>query len=197
MIRDIPVKLHSIFIDDLNPVVDQVCLWGIFKPHGKVRDIFLSPRSNSKGSTFAFIRFESEEEAERVAKRVDGMHVYGWPIRANMASYGWNKRMSGRTDRGIMQGKEGLIPEKARTSQSRHAGYQEQSKNKTFSEVVKRNLSDLKEGEFKNRKRVDRLSQRIPTPGCQSVMLVGGVIGEALMVDKLTLRRDLTEEKLL
>ncbi|KAK3221459.1 hypothetical protein Dsin_008484 [Dipteronia sinensis] len=64
-------KLFSIFIDNLNPKVESSCPWGIFKTHERVRDVFLSPNSKAMRSAFAFIRFETEEEACRVAKRVD------------------------------------------------------------------------------------------------------------------------------
>jgi hypothetical protein len=32
--------MFSIFVDNLNPVVDSARLWGMFKPFGKVRDVF-------------------------------------------------------------------------------------------------------------------------------------------------------------
>ena len=40
--RDFRDNLHSIFIDNLNEKVDLLCLWGLFKSFGKVRDIYLS-----------------------------------------------------------------------------------------------------------------------------------------------------------
>ncbi|KAI9182831.1 hypothetical protein LWI28_029263 [Acer negundo] len=65
------------FIGNVNPVVDSAELWGIFKPFGKVRDVYLSEKKNPRNSCFAFIQFESLEEAETVARRVNGIHVYG------------------------------------------------------------------------------------------------------------------------
>ncbi|KAK3221055.1 hypothetical protein Dsin_015025 [Dipteronia sinensis] len=93
--NDFRSSLFSVFIDNLNPTVDSSSLWGIFKPHGRLRDVFLCTKNRQRRSAYAFIRFETEEEANRVAKRVDGMHVYCWPIRANLVSLGWNRKRSG------------------------------------------------------------------------------------------------------
>ncbi|KAK2648768.1 hypothetical protein Ddye_016257 [Dipteronia dyeriana] len=88
--RDYRESLVSIFIDNLNPKVDSIGLWGIFKPFGKVRNVYLSTKRTNINSCFAFIRFETMEEAVKVAKMVNGMHVYGWPINSKVAAYGWN-----------------------------------------------------------------------------------------------------------
>ncbi|KAK3200506.1 hypothetical protein Dsin_023921 [Dipteronia sinensis] len=69
-----------------------VYLWGLIKPFGKVRDIFLSKEKSFRRSRFAFVRFETVEEAIKVAKTTDGMHVYGWPIVTKVATYGWSSR---------------------------------------------------------------------------------------------------------
>ncbi|KAK2654827.1 hypothetical protein Ddye_014683 [Dipteronia dyeriana] len=79
-------------MDNLSPKVDQLGLWGMFKPFGKVRDVYLFSKINSRKSNFAFIRFESKEEAIKVARTTNGMHVYGWPVLAKVASVGWNSR---------------------------------------------------------------------------------------------------------
>ncbi|KAK1582065.1 hypothetical protein Q3G72_011534 [Acer saccharum] len=61
------------------------------------------------------------KEAVKVAKMVDEMHVYGWPISSKVAAYGWNGRRStnvsrqngenlakkGRGDRTIKEGNRG------------------------------------------------------------------------------------------
>ncbi|KAK3184464.1 hypothetical protein Dsin_031750 [Dipteronia sinensis] len=90
--RDFRGRMFSIFVDNLNPIVDHVGLWGIFKPFGRVRDVFLSSKSSSRKSNFAFIRFESIEEVVKVASLTNEMHVYGWPILSKVASVGWDKR---------------------------------------------------------------------------------------------------------
>ncbi|KAK2655484.1 hypothetical protein Ddye_008536 [Dipteronia dyeriana] len=61
---------------------------------GKVRDIFLSKEKNSrgKGNKFAFVHFEAMEEALKVAKKTNGMHVYGWPIATKVVTFGWSRR---------------------------------------------------------------------------------------------------------
>ncbi|KAK2642939.1 hypothetical protein Ddye_024702 [Dipteronia dyeriana] len=55
--------------------MDSTGIWGIFKPHGKVRDVFLSVKNNDQRNAYAFIRFETKEEANRVVRKVDGMHT--------------------------------------------------------------------------------------------------------------------------
>ncbi|KAK0603137.1 hypothetical protein LWI29_001756 [Acer saccharum] len=92
--RDFRENLFSIFISNLNPIVDLASLWGIFKPFGKVRDVFLSSKSNSRKSVFTFIRFATLEEASAVASKVNGMHVYGWSISSKLASSDWKRRSS-------------------------------------------------------------------------------------------------------
>ncbi|KAK1560187.1 hypothetical protein Q3G72_023350 [Acer saccharum] len=61
---------------------------------GRVRDVYLSPRNSSRKSLYAFVRFETLEEAIKVARLTNGMHVYGWLIVSKLASFGWNKRRS-------------------------------------------------------------------------------------------------------
>ncbi|KAK3219558.1 hypothetical protein Dsin_013528 [Dipteronia sinensis] len=69
--------LFSVFVDNLHPQADLVCLWGVFKAFGKVRDVLLSPKTSSRRSRFAFIRFKTLEEAARIAKTVNGMNNHG------------------------------------------------------------------------------------------------------------------------
>ncbi|KAK1583774.1 hypothetical protein Q3G72_026798 [Acer saccharum] len=57
-----------------------------------VRDIYLSPKSRFRRSCFAFVRFATREEANKVAMLMNGMHVYGWPISSKVASLDWSNR---------------------------------------------------------------------------------------------------------
>ncbi|KAK3218922.1 hypothetical protein Dsin_012892 [Dipteronia sinensis] len=43
-------------------------------------------------SYYAFIRFATLEDAERVARLTNGMHVYGWPIISKIASSDWSNQ---------------------------------------------------------------------------------------------------------
>ena len=90
--RDFRDNLHSIFVDNLNEKVDLLCLWGLFKTFGKVRDIHLSEANMGRKRGFASVRFATLEEARRVAEKTKGMHVYGWPIDVKVAQFGWNHR---------------------------------------------------------------------------------------------------------
>ncbi|KAK3217761.1 hypothetical protein Dsin_011731 [Dipteronia sinensis] len=90
--KDFRENLFSVFIDYLNPKVDVGCLCGVFKVFRKVRDVYLSSKKSSRRSSFAFIRFETQEEAKRAAIKVNGMHIFGWPIVSKIASVGWNHK---------------------------------------------------------------------------------------------------------
>ncbi|KAK2648320.1 hypothetical protein Ddye_015809 [Dipteronia dyeriana] len=90
--RDFRDNLHSIFIDNLNDKIDLLCLWGLFKTFGKVRDIYLAEANKNRIRGFAFVRFATLVEARRVAGMTKGMHVYGWPIEVKVALYVWNSR---------------------------------------------------------------------------------------------------------
>ena len=75
MKKDFRLSLVSIYVDNLNPVVDLKGLWGIFKEFGHVRDIFLSSTKRFRRSRYAFVRFVSLDEAKRVVGLTIGMHV--------------------------------------------------------------------------------------------------------------------------
>ncbi|KAK3229124.1 hypothetical protein Dsin_001005 [Dipteronia sinensis] len=92
--KDFRESLFSIFIGNLNPIVDMAGLWGMFKPFGNEWDVFLSSKKNYRRRCYAFIRFETLEEACKVASKVDGMHIYRWPISAKVAEYDWSRRRS-------------------------------------------------------------------------------------------------------
>ncbi|KAI9180138.1 hypothetical protein LWI28_001622 [Acer negundo] len=61
---DFRAKLVSIHVDNINPVMDQMGLWSIFKPFGRVRDVFLSSKNSQRSGLYAFVRFETKEEKE-------------------------------------------------------------------------------------------------------------------------------------
>ena len=113
--------------------MDPVGLWNIFKPFGRVRDVYLSSKSRARRSLFAFIRFETMEEATKVARLTNKMYVYGWPIVSKVASYGWNKRINAE---GLRHQNEAVSKEKGMKG-----GPVKQSinGNKTFVEVLKGN----------------------------------------------------------
>ncbi|KAK3211864.1 hypothetical protein Dsin_016570 [Dipteronia sinensis] len=92
--KDFRDSLHSIFVDNINPSVDSTCLWCTFKAFGKVRDVYLSSKTSSRKSGFAFIRFETIEEANKVVMSTNGMHIHGMLSSSKVASYGWNNRRS-------------------------------------------------------------------------------------------------------
>ncbi|KAK1553277.1 hypothetical protein Q3G72_032047 [Acer saccharum] len=71
--RDFRTNLVSVFVGNLNPIVDQKGLWGIFKAFGLVRDIHLSPKLRNRRSCYAFVQFAMVDEAIRVARITNGL----------------------------------------------------------------------------------------------------------------------------
>ncbi|KAK3206425.1 hypothetical protein Dsin_020471 [Dipteronia sinensis] len=96
---DFKENLFSIFVDNLHPKADLLCLWGCFQPFGRVKDIHLSTVNKNRKRGFAFVRFQTLEEARRVAETMDGMHIYGWPITAKVALYGWKRKTTLKPNR--------------------------------------------------------------------------------------------------
>ncbi|KAK3205564.1 hypothetical protein Dsin_019610 [Dipteronia sinensis] len=90
--RDFRSNLVSVFVDNLNPIVELKDLWGVFKSFGRIRDLFLSPKNRTRRSCFAFVRFGSKEEALRFVDLTNGMHVFSWPILTKVASLEWKVR---------------------------------------------------------------------------------------------------------
>ncbi|KAK2662674.1 hypothetical protein Ddye_001248 [Dipteronia dyeriana] len=85
-------NLVSIYIDNLNPVEDLKGLWGIFRAFGIVRDIYISPKLKFRRSRYGFIRFATLDEASRVARLTNRMHVYGRPIMSKVTDLNYNER---------------------------------------------------------------------------------------------------------
>ncbi|KAK0602648.1 hypothetical protein LWI29_035654 [Acer saccharum] len=154
--RDYRNSLFSIFVDNLNPQVDVKGLWGIFKVFGKVRDVFLSSRSSPRKSAFAFIRFAKSEEALKVAKITNGMHVYSWPIRTKVADYGRSNRRSE-----VPKG-PGLKPRGARRGVAKDMDsiYRPVVQdNLSFADAVKKNGPDVKMTESKEKWKPNKINR--------------------------------------
>ncbi|KAK0601333.1 hypothetical protein LWI29_023235 [Acer saccharum] len=112
--KDFRDNLVSVFVDNLSHEVDVAGIWGIFKPFGKLRDVFLSPKSSARRSLYAFLRFSTREEALKVAKMVNGMHVYARPIQAKIVDYGWSNRRQTEIRPGLRSGELGWNGDKER-----------------------------------------------------------------------------------
>ncbi|KAK2651612.1 hypothetical protein Ddye_011468 [Dipteronia dyeriana] len=106
--KDFRDSLVSIFIGNLSPVVDSEALWRFFKHFGKVRDVYLSSKKSYCGRCFGFIRFESEEEATKLAKSLNGLDVYGCQMSAKVASYGRNMRRQPTQQNNQARGYKGI-----------------------------------------------------------------------------------------
>ncbi|KAK0598345.1 hypothetical protein LWI29_033891 [Acer saccharum] len=133
--KDFREGLVSVFLDNLNPGMDSVSLWGFLKPFGRVRDVFLASKKSSCSSVFGFARYYTMEEATKLVKMVNGRFLEGWPIRAKVAAFGWNSRrllQSNQHGKYVVEGMN-LAREKDGLESSLKAGSEG---NKTFVEVV-------------------------------------------------------------
>ena len=66
----------TLFVDNLPSTMSVDWLRQIFKFEGDMKDAYLSRRvrKNNK-QRFGFVRFGSKEEAEKVARKMDGMII--------------------------------------------------------------------------------------------------------------------------
>ncbi|KAK3169193.1 hypothetical protein Dsin_000183 [Dipteronia sinensis] len=138
-------NLVSIFVDNLHPKADLLCLWGCFKTFGKVRDIHLSAANINRKRCFAFVRFQTLEEASRVAEMTRGMHIYGWPITAKVAMYGWKRRKALAPNRTEWKKREGTLGEGY--SKVKDKEWVQNRGSLSFVEVVKGNQRKLQVNE--------------------------------------------------
>ena len=176
--------------------MDLECLWGSFKPFGKVRDVYLSFNKVSRRSKFAFVRFESLEEATNMAKTTNGMHIYSWPISTKVASQDWKNRrtrkdkqsFSFQEDNRQFRPEEGgyraehmreepgakrSFAEAVRGSQRAGFGHEDEEREKMksmhwdFSQNDKDWLKKCAIGILKGFKEVSRVNDRLESFGCK------------------------------
>lgn len=106
-----------------------------------MRDLYLSHKSRSRRSCFAFVRFATREEAERVVKQTNGMHVYGWPIISKIASSDWNNR---RKLQEVFNKRVHSIPSRSSEGKMSNRGFNNTKTpaGPSFAEVVKMTIKD-------------------------------------------------------
>ncbi|MED6186444.1 hypothetical protein PIB30_066752 [Stylosanthes scabra] len=75
---EIERRTYSIFVDNLLSHISKRFLFGEFGIHGKVVDVFISRKiRRGKEGVFAFIRFDSKEDAMRAIEVLDGSYISG------------------------------------------------------------------------------------------------------------------------
>ncbi|KAK2654889.1 hypothetical protein Ddye_014745 [Dipteronia dyeriana] len=104
-----------------------------FPYDGRVRDVFLSVKNNYRRGVFAFVRFETWEEANNVANMVNGRLIFGWPIASKIASYGWSNRRSWAARKG---GLSRVTSESRKVNEKAEYNQGEQRRQQSFAEVV-------------------------------------------------------------
>ncbi|KAK4856040.1 hypothetical protein QYF36_013530 [Acer negundo] len=175
-------NLVSIFVDNLNPKVEQNSLWGIFRPFGFVRHLHLSPKSRSRRSCFAFVRFTTKEEVVRFAELTNGMLIYGWPISSKIASLDWSRRSKdyGRPFRKPVIG-DGFQAEAVRNA----SRVSNSSSGSSYAEAVKNFDIAIKESS-----EVVTWDEEAYDNSWLKFCAVGWAIGEPFLIEDETLHRE-------
>ncbi|MED6108553.1 hypothetical protein PIB30_025202 [Stylosanthes scabra] len=92
----------SIFADNLLPDTTYQWLWKVFNNTGKVEDIYLSRKIRvGNPLKFAFIRYRTREEMERMIEHLDGWIVWDCRLRITESRY---RRMD-KTTKGVAEGR--------------------------------------------------------------------------------------------
>ncbi|KAK8992053.1 hypothetical protein V6N11_044945 [Hibiscus sabdariffa] len=92
---------YSAFIDNLSKRVSRRSLWELFSLHGKVTRVFIPFRNNRpryKEVTFAFVRFENNDDLLNAILKTNGSKIDGKVVRVSKARF-----VLGRLDRGILR----------------------------------------------------------------------------------------------
>jgi cold-inducible RNA-binding protein len=76
----------KVFVGNLNFKTTREELESVFSEIGKPRDVFLPlERETGRPRGFAFVEFETEDEANRAVEKFNGFELGGRPLRVNMA----------------------------------------------------------------------------------------------------------------
>ncbi|XVE93639.1 hypothetical protein REPUB_Repub01dG0211300 [Reevesia pubescens] len=110
-------NLHTVFVDNLSWRVPKGALWEAFNNYGKVLDVYI-PTTNrvkvNRASSFAFVRYESESEMQRVIDRGNCRRIDGRLILVKKALTNWKdmnqKRKLSKTS------KDKVVPPKPKTN---------------------------------------------------------------------------------
>lgn len=76
----------KIFVGNLNFKTTKEDLEAVFAEIGRPRDVFLpTERETGRPRGFAFVEFETEDEANRAIEKFNGFELGGRPLRVNLA----------------------------------------------------------------------------------------------------------------
>jgi cold-inducible RNA-binding protein len=76
----------KVFVGNLEFRTTQQELEALFSQVGSIREIFLpSDRNTGRPRGFAFVEYESEDDAEKAIERFNGHELGGRPLRVNAA----------------------------------------------------------------------------------------------------------------
>ncbi|KAK8316495.1 hypothetical protein V6Z11_A13G044800 [Gossypium hirsutum] len=80
-------KVETIFVQNIPMSIDKRWLWKVFHYYGRVCDIFIPQKKDSRRQRFGFFRFRRAGEARKAIQRLDGRTLRNYRIHVNMAKY--------------------------------------------------------------------------------------------------------------
>jgi len=69
-------------------------MWKVFRRWGRVLDVFISRKLNSRNRKFGLVRFQGVEDMYALEKKLDVIWIGTWKLRANLPKYSRFKRVS-------------------------------------------------------------------------------------------------------
>ncbi|KAE8668156.1 Small nuclear ribonucleoprotein family protein [Hibiscus syriacus] len=78
---------YTLFIDNLPEKIHWKRFGSLFCTHGRVIDVFIPNKRNSKGVRFGFIRFATNVEARKVISIMNGAHIDGSKIGVSFTKF--------------------------------------------------------------------------------------------------------------
>ena len=68
-------------------------LWKVFQRWGRVLDVFISRKLNSRNRRYGFVRFQGVEDAYALEKKLDAIWIGTWKLQVNIPKYSRSERM--------------------------------------------------------------------------------------------------------
>jgi len=77
----------SFFFTNISPGHEEKELWNIFQRWGRVLDVFIPKKLNSRKQRFGFVRFHGVRDVCELERRLDAIWIGLWKLCVNIARY--------------------------------------------------------------------------------------------------------------
>ena len=77
------VIFFTIFPNEYN----EEALWKLFQRWGRVLDIFISKKLNTRKQRFGFVRFQGVRDTHVLERKLDSIWIGTWKMRVNIPKY--------------------------------------------------------------------------------------------------------------